>query len=438
MQTISTHIKETLILSSPIIIGQLGSVLMGAQDNIMIGWVSELHLSASALANSLYFILFVIALGVTMAVSPLVSESIGAEKSEESGQYLYQGLWASLWVGLGVSAITEGLIWLLPYMNQPPDEVVLAVPYLRILNLGTLPMLFFLVCKQFCDGWSDTKTGMYVTFIGLSLNFLFNYIFIFVLKGDLVGAAWATFSAKLLMFITIWLFIQKNKKYGKILAQHQFNFNKDKVLHILKLGLPTGMQIFFELIAFGGATIMIGWLDNATEARAAHQIAIGTAAITFMCATGFSIGASVRVGNFLGANERSEMRQAAKAALYLTWLLMILFSVLMLIFQQQIPVLYGVTNPNVAELTSILCVFAAAFQLFDGTQSVATGILRGAQDVRFPTWATLLAYAFICVPFSYFLAFHYDLGVLGFWWGFLITLILISVTFVLRIFWIIK
>jgi len=438
MQTISTHIKETLILSFPIIIGQLGSVLMGAQDNIMIGWVSELHLSASALANSLYFILFVIALGVTMAISPLVSESIGAERSQDSGKYLYQGLWASFWVGLGVSAITEGLIWLLPYMNQPPDEVVLAIPYLRILNLGTIPMLFFLVCKQFCDGWSDTKTGMYVTFIGLGLNFLFNYLFIFVLKGDLVGAAWATALSKLLMFIIIWYLLKNNAKYVPILSQNKSSFDKKEVFNILKLGLPTGMQIFFELIAFGGATIMIGWLDNATEARAAHQIAIGTAAITFMCATGFSIGASVRVGNFLGANERSEMRQAAKAALYLTWLLMTLFSVLMLIFQQQIPSLYGVTNPNVAELTSILCVFAAAFQLFDGTQSVATGILRGAQDVRFPTWATLLAYLVVCVPFSYLLAFYYDFGVLGFWWGFLITLILISIALVGRIFWIIK
>ncbi len=438
MRTISIHIKETLILSFPIIVGQLGSILMSAQDNIMIGWVSELHLSASALANSLYFILFVIALGVTMAISPLVSESMGANRKEETGNYLYQGLWAVLGVGMAVSVAIEGLIWLLPYMKQPPEEIVLAAPYLRILNLGTIPMLFFLVCKQFCDGWSDTKTGMYVTFIGLGFNFIFNYLFIFVLKGDLVGAAWATSLSKLLMFVIIWLLIQKNIKYKDILAQSKFYFDKIQVFNILKLGFPTGMQIFFELIAFGGATIMIGWLDNATEARAAHQIAIGTAAITFMCATGFSIGASVRVGNFLGANQRSEMRQAAKAALYLTFFLMLFFSVLMFIFRFQIPILYGVNNPKVAELTATLCVFAAAFQLFDGSQAVATGILRGAQDVRFPTWATLFAYTFVCVPLSYGLAFYYNLGVLGFWWGFLITLILIAIILIGRIFWIIK
>jgi multidrug resistance protein, MATE family len=438
MKTFSTHIKETLSLSFPIIIGQLGGILMSAQDNIMIGWVSELHLSASALANSLYVIIFVIGMGLTMAISPLVSESIGAKESEKSGGVLYQGLWAALLMGGVLSLLIESLVWLLPYMKQPPEEVILAIPYLRILNLGTLPMLFFLSCKQFTDGWSNPKMGMYVTFIGLICNFILNYVFIFVLKSDLVGAAWATTISKIVMFLIIWFLIKNNAQYHQILIKNNTNFNKQEVLNILKLGLPIGMQIFFELLAFGGATIMIGWLDNATMARAAHQIAIGTAAITFMCCSGLAIGASVRVGNFLGANEKAEMRQAANAALFLTIILMSFFAVLMFVFRNQIPILYGVTNPQVAQLTATLCIFATAFQIFDGLQVVAAGILRGAQDIRFSTWVISIAYTIVCIPISYVLSFVFGFNVFGFWWGFLITLMLVSVALVWRIYRIIK
>ena len=150
------HFRETISLSLPVIIGQLGFILMGFIDNLMIGGVSYIHLSAASLANSMYFILAVMGMGVTMAITPLVAEANGAGETEKCGEYLRQGVWVGI-----LTAIVLGILIFLstltfPYLNQPPEDVTLASPYLKIIGFSIFPMMLFGVYKQFADGLSLT------------------------------------------------------------------------------------------------------------------------------------------------------------------------------------------------------------------------------------------------------------------------------------------
>jgi MATE family multidrug resistance protein len=423
--SLKAHIKNTLTLSFPVMIGQLGMVLMGVQDNLMVGWVSHVHLSAAALANSMYFILIVLGFGLTSAITPLVSEAMGAGKPEQTGLFLRQGVWAAIIGSLALMILVEASIWLLPYMGQPAEEVALATPYLRIINLSTLPMILFVAYRQFCEGIGDTRTGMVITGIGLVANVFLNWVLIFGELGaprmELEGAAWATLLSKVIMLGAIAFYVHRAKTHAPLLAASDWKIRTNTLWTIFALGIPVGLQFFFEVAAFGGATIMMGWLENPATARAAHQIALGTASVTFMFCSGLSSGASVRVGNYFGMRDAHGIRQAAKAAMLLCLSIMSLCAAAFVIFRNQIPAWYGAEG-EVALIAANLCIWAACFQLFDGAQVVAAGILRGRQDVRFATITTFVAHWLISLPLSYILAFNFGLGVYGFWISFLVSL----------------
>lgn len=412
---LKTHISETVKLSVPVMIGQLGMVLMGLQDNLMIGWVSHVHLSAAALANSLYIIFSILGIGVASAITPLVSEAVGANQKQETGKFLKQGVWASIIAGFIIFGLVEAVIFYLPYMGQPEQEVAMAIPYLRIINFSTVPILVFTAYKQYCDGLNNTKVGMYIMVAGLVLNCILNYMLIFGNWGaprlELIGGAWATTITKVLMMIAIIIYVHTHKEYNAYLKNHSWSLDMKTIWKMLTIGVPIGLQMFFEIAAFAGATVMMGWLVHPDAARAAHQIAMGVASATFMFCSGLATGASVRVGNYYGMRNYEEMKKAALAALYLCWAIMSICALAFIVFHNQLPIWFGVKEPEVALTAATLCFYAAAFQLFDGTQAVAAGILRGRQDIKFPTIVTFIVHWCISLPLSYLLAFVLDLWV---------------------------
>ncbi|MEM7297170.1 MAG: MATE family efflux transporter, partial [Bacteroidota bacterium] len=298
-----SHFKSTISLSVPVIVAQLGLVLMGVIDNMMIGDIGYEFLSAASLANSIYFILTVIGIGITFAISALVAEADASEKLHMCGRYLGQGIWVSI-----ITAIILGLlVWIatlvLPYMNQPEQDVILATPYLRILAVSILPMLLFLAFKQFSDGLSLTRPAMYITLAGLGFNTLANWLLIYGNWGfprlELIGAGYGTLASRIFMMILIIGYILGSSRFSRYkLTSHIWKFHFPTIAKIVRIGLPSGMQYFFEVGAFGGAVLMIGLIG--TVERSAHQIVISMASITYMVTTGFAAGAAIRVGNALG------------------------------------------------------------------------------------------------------------------------------------------
>ncbi|MCI4670989.1 MAG: MATE family efflux transporter [Bacteroidia bacterium] len=434
----SEHFIATLQLSIPVIIGQVGQYLMGFIDNLMIGQISYVHLSAGSLANIFYFVLTILGLGITFAISPLVAEANGAGDKKKAGEYLVQGVWvaffSSIILGLAVYFAAD----LMKFMDQPEEDVALALPYTKILSYSVFPMLLFLVAKQWTDGLSLTLPAMIITLIGLVFNTFINWLLIFGNWGfprlELDGAGYGTLASRSLMAILMVVYIIYNKRFKDFSLREGWLSLKSKPIgRILYLGVPSGFQYFFEVAAFGGSTLMIGLLDNGSAYRAAHQIAIQMAAMAYMVVLGFSAGASIRVGNALGRKDYANVRYAGLTGIYLAAGFMVLAAVLFVLGQHAFPRIFT-DDPFVLDVASKLMLIAGAFALFDGIQGVGVGILRGIQDVMIPTVITFIAYWIINLPIGYFLGFNMGLGVYGIWYGFVISLFLTAVFLTWR-FW---
>lgn len=426
------HLKDTLTLSIPVIIGQLGHVMMGVIDNMMIGDVSYVHLSAASLANGVFFMITIIGLGVAMILAPLVAEAQSSKKKQNVGLYLQQGMVIAVGLATIMMILNHFSIGLLPFMDQPEEDIGLASSYLEILGFSIIPFMVFFIGKSFVDGLSLTKPAMYVTLLGLGFNVFANWLLIYGNWGfprlELDGAGFGTLSARTFMAVLMTIYIYRASRFKKFrLPWAGFDWNIIK--KILKLGIPSGLQWFFEVGAFVVATVMIGWIGQ--EERAAHQIAMSLVSVTFMFVTGFAGGASIRVGNALGRNDWINVRKAGNAGLMLGIGFMVISATVLVIARDWLPSLFLTVdaaapqlanNAEVIRLTAYLLFIAAFFQIFDGAQAVAAGILRGIQDVKIPTLITLIAYWGVTIPLCYVLAFTFDLGLNGVWYAFVVGL----------------
>ena len=432
------HLRATLSLSVPVIIGQLGHVLMGFIDNLMIGQLGYVHLSAASLANGAFLLLTVLGIGITFAISPLVAEADAGGRAQQAGRYLRQGMWLGLGLGLGLVGLVMAAGASLPYLDQPPADVALARSYVYILAWSALPMMLFLVAKQFADGLALTVPAMVVTLIGLACNTGLNWLLIYGHLGfprlELDGAGYGTLISRVVMMGLMIGYVLRARRFRVYALTRGWGRFRPAVMYkILRIGLPSGLQYFFEVGAFIGAVVIIGWLDNPSASRAAHQIAIQLASITYMVVTGISAGATIRVGQALGRQHFLDLRRAGLAGVYVSLGFMLLTAIGFLAGRQVLPRLF-IEDLGVIHLASHLLIFAAAFQLFDGVQAVGVGILRGMQDVRIPTLITLVVYWGISLPVGYLLSGPLGLGVVGIWYGFVLGLGLAAVLLTRR-FW---
>ena len=424
MQTIKKHIRETFILAYPVIIGQLGFIMMGVVDSVMVGNLGAVPLAGASLGNSLFILIFIIGMGVSMSVTPLIAILVGAKRFSECGIYFRQSLLVNLVLGLILMSIVFVSSDFLEYLNQPPAVVEQASSYTKIIALSIMPAMLFHTYKQFIEGFSMMKPAMIIAIVANIVNGFTNWVFIYGNLGmpalGLNGAGWATFSSRVFMAFVIMLYVM-NKEYFK---QYDINFHFKKVnfpvvKKILLVGLPSGFQYFFEVGAFAFAVIMIGWLG--TNPLAAHQIAINLASITFMAVLGISAAGGIRVGNEVGKKDIFEVRRAGFTAIIMGASIMFICGIIFITFNKFLPTLY-IDDAAVVKIASSLLIIAAIFQVSDGTQGVGIGVLRGLMDVKIPTLITFVAYWVIALPIGYVLGFIFNFGVQGVWVGLLLGL----------------
>jgi MATE family multidrug resistance protein len=424
MQTIRKHILETFNLAYPVIIGQLGFIMMGVVDSVMVGNLGAVPLAGASLGNSLFILIFIIGMGVSMSVTPLIAILVGAKRFSECGIYFRQSLLVNLVLGLILMSIVFVSSDFLEYLNQPPAVVEQASSYTKIIALSIMPAMLFHTYKQFIEGFSMMRPAMIIAIIANIVNAFTNWVFIYGNLGmpalGLDGAGWATFSSRVFMAFVIMLYVM-NKEYFK---QYDVNFHFKKinfpvVKKILSVGLPSGFQYFFEVGAFAFAVIMIGWLG--TNPLAAHQIAINLASITFMGVLGISAAGGIRVGNEVGKKDIFEVRKAGFTAIIMGASVMFICGIIFITFNKFLPTLY-IDDEAVIKIASSLLIIAAIFQVSDGTQGVGIGVLRGLMDVKIPTLITFVAYWVIALPIGYVLGFIFNFGVQGVWVGLLLGL----------------
>lgn len=421
MISLKKDFKETTRLAIPVIIGQVGHMMMGVVDSLMVGQVGATPLAASAIGHSLFILFLIFGIGVSLAISPLVAMMIGANRHEETGKIFRHGMLVNIILGVILSIATFFGADVLLYLDQPAEVAGQAVMYMQILTLSIIPVMIFQTYRQYIEGMSVMKPAMVITLLANIVNIFVNWVLIFGNLGapalGLAGAGWATFSTRMLMALSLALYVTYHSRFTSWDTSLKFKtFDRDVIRKILKIGVPGGVQYLFEVGAFTAATVIIGWLG--TVQLAAHQIAINLASLSFMFALGISSAASIRVGNAVGRGNVSAIRNAGFSAIILAAIVMGSFGISFILLRNQLPALY-IQDPAVIDVAAALLVIAAIFQLSDGTQAVGIGALRGIADTRVPMYITFIAYWVIGIPVGSLLGFGFDYGVEGIWVGLL-------------------
>jgi len=434
MVHIKRHIASTFQLAYPVIIGQLGIIMMGVVDSLMVGKLGAAPLAAASLGNGMAFIIMIIGIGVSYAVTPLVAIAVGAGKMEDCGVYFRQSLLVNSVFSIIIAIIIYFAADLIQYLDQPEDVQIQAASYMKIIGLSAVPLLLFQSYKQFIEGLSVMRPAMIITLIANLVNAFTNWVLIFGNLGfpalELNGAGWATFASRIFMALLLMGFVMKNKFFKQYdVSFHYRSINLPVIKKILSLGLPSGFQYFFEVGAFAFAVVMVGWLGTAQ--LAAHQIALNLASISFMAVLGISVAGSIRVGNAVGMKDIAETRRAGFTASLLGASIMLIAGIIFILGRNFLPTLY-VNDEIVISYASSLLIIAALFQLSDGTQAVGIGILRGLTDVKIPTAITFIAYWIVGLPVGYLLGFTFKLGVQGVWIGLLLGLTTSAILLTLR------
>ncbi|WP_114781294.1 MATE family efflux transporter [Botryobacter ruber] len=418
------HFSKNFRLAYPVILSQLGHILVSVFDSLMVGQIGTLPLAAASLGNSIFTITLVFGLGVSMSITPLIAGADGRKNYTRISLLLLNGLLSNLLVGILLFVSGYFLSPFISVLGQPAPVVSLAVPYLNILFLSLVPLMVFQAFRQFAEGLALTRQAMWISVIANALNIMLNYILIYGKLGapalGLIGAGWATLISRVVMAGMMAGYVLYSRRFvifRKFLNYRHLSFVH--MYHIFRLGLPISVQMIFEMGAFSFSAVMIGWLG--AKELAAHQIAINVASVTYMMASGFAAAATIRVGNQKGLGNYRAMRLAGNSSFVMAALFMTGSGLLMVLGKSLIPMLY-IDNPEVIAIASDLLLIAALFQISDGVQVVGLGALRGLEDVRIPGLISLVAYWVIGLPAGYFLCFKAGFGVNGIWTGLLIGL----------------
>lgn len=428
------HFRRNYVLAYPVVLSQLGQVMVGVMDSIMVGRAGTLPLAGASLATSIFNVVLMFGIGVSFAMTPMVARAHGAREVRSVTSYFKHGLVINLLMGALLFLLLFFSGELLQYMNQPADVVVEAKPYLFIISCSIFPFMAFMSFKQFAEGLSQTKQAMVITISANLLNIFLNYLLIFGKWGfprlELIGAGYATLISRIVMALLMWAYVQKSFRYEKYRAKwSEVKVRWKQINELLHIGIPTGFQYVFEVGAFAFSAVMIGWLG--TKALAAHQIAISLASVTYMMASGVGAAATVRVGNQLGQKDIPTMKMAAYTCYAMVALFMGVACIVFIFGKEFLPSLY-IQDPEVISIASTLLVIAAFFQLSDGMQVIGLGNLRGLADVKVPSLITLVAYWVIGIPVGYGLGFELGWGVQGIWYGLLVGLSMAAILLLIR------
>jgi MATE family multidrug resistance protein len=426
--------RQTFLLAYPVVLSQLGHIMVGVVDTAMVGRLGSTEQASVALANSFYTIVLVFGLGVSYGATPLVAAQDPKKDSTTIASLLKHSMLVNTFIGIILFILLLMISPAFRLMNQSLEVVDQAIPFFNVMILGMIPLCFFSGLKQFAEGLSFTKTAMFITIGANLVNIILNYCMIFgefgFPKMGLMGSCWASCISRVFMAASMFVYIFYNKHFKQYASQFSsVKLSKELTKKILKIGVPSGLQWVFEIGAFSFALVMIGWIS--AKAQAAHQVALSIAAVTYMMASGISAAATVRVGNQFGKENKLRLRQAGFSAFIMVFAFMFICACCLILFRNQLPLLFSI-DQEVQQIAAKLIVIAAFFQLSDGTQVVGLGVLRGLKDTRIPTYITLVAYWIIGLPLCYLLAFKFNLGVQGIWYGLLVGLSIAAILLLWR------
>ncbi|SFD18816.1 multidrug resistance protein, MATE family [Chitinophaga sp. CF118] len=424
------YYKDNFRLAYPVVISQLGHTLVALSDTIIIGHKGDVPLAAVALGSSLFSVFMVMGIGMSYGLTPLIAQEHGRGNIDACGSLLRHSLVINLILGLVLSTtIIIGSNYL-HLLHQEADVQEQARPFLQFLGASFFPLMVFLSFKQFAEGLGFTRQAMNISIVGNVLNIVLGIILVYGFNMGVVGVGIATLTDRSLMGIAMAWYVLKSPRFRQYIRQFgHWQLSGEAIKKILGIGTPVALQYIFEISAFSGAIIMAGWIG--AKEQAAHQIAINLASITYMMASGISAAAGIKSGNHFGAMQFKELRLSAIASYHMVLAMMSTTAFIFMLSCRLLPLMY-ISDSAVVDIAAHLIIIAAFFQLFDGTQVVGLGILRGMGDVKVPTIITFLAYWGLGLPVGYFFGIYLNFGVQGIWWGLLLGLLTASILLFFR------
>ena len=399
-------------------------------DSAMVGAISYKQLAATSLVISALNIPFVMGIGMTISVSQMVSMAHGQKDSKKVSHYLYNGFWLCFATAVIISLSMVFGRNILYHLGQDPEVVELSLPFMKLLGISMIPMLLFMTLKQFSDGLEYTRTAMLLSLCAMPINIFLNWLLIYGNLGfprlELVGAGWATLITRILIFVVLAFVILRHKTFREFIAPRktEWKFNRITLKNLLKIGIPSSLQIGTEAGAFAITGIIIGTMGAVSQA--AHQIALSCAALTFMVSMGLSQAGSIRTSNAFGSTNWKKISLIGKSALLTGIIYGVICAIMFIMLRNILPKFFN-DNIEVITLASYLLLLAGIFQISDATQVIGAGLLRGIKDVKIPTYLVAIAYWMIGLPSGYLFAFTFKMGAAGMWLGFIVGLTMAGV-----------
>ena len=430
-----TDIEAMFRLALPVVVVQVGMMLLGVVDTMVVGRLSFEALAAVALGHVSVVAVSSFGVGFLLALDPFVSQAVGAGDPDSVRRNVQRGML------LAVALMVPSTLLLLPgesvltALRQPAETVPLAAAYVRICIPGLLPFYAFVVLRQTLQAMQRLRP-IVITIVVVNLfNLVADWVLVFgagpIPSFGPVGSAWATTVARTLLFVVLLVLARRD------LAPLLGRFDREALLvqplwRIVRLGTPIGFQVQLEIIAFAVIALLMGGFG--TLQMAAHQVAINLASLTFMVPLGVGSATAVRVGQAIGAGASGGARRAAASGLLIGASFMSLTAILFIFAPRALASAYTY-EVEVIALASLLIPVAGFFQVFDGLQVVSAGALRGAGDTRAPLVVNIVGFWCIGLPTSWLLGFKLGYGPVGLWWGFVAGLGAVAMFLMIRLAW---
>ena len=418
-----THYTALARLGLPIVVGQIGMMLVGFADTLMIGHHSTQELAAASFVNNLMILAVVTGIGFSMGLTPVVGALCGQKRLEDAGVALRCSIKANSGVGILLTLLALLLYLFIDQLGQPDELLPLIRPYYLIVSATLLPVMWFNSGKQFTDGIALTRYGMWILLAGNGLNILGNWLLINGIgpfpELGLQGAGISTLFSRLAMVAAYVIILSRGERFAPfrigLFSRKHHQEKRQLFRRLCLLGFPMAMQSGMETASFSLTAIMVGWLG--TVALASHQIMCTISQFNFMMYLGLGTAVSIRISHFYGQGDMNQVKQTASAGFHLMLLLEVMLSLLLILMHKEMGGWFT-DSPEVTAMVASLFVVFIAYQFGDGLQINYANALRGIADVKVLVIIAFIAYFIISLPASYLFAFPLGLGLPGVWMGF--------------------
>lgn len=418
------HYKETIRLGVPIMLGQLGIIIVGFADNIMVGHHSTPELAAASFVNNFFNLVFIAGMGFSYGLTPIIGGFFARKEYAKAGETLKNSLFINFIVGVLLCLCMLALLLNIEILKQPEELMPYIVPYYILQLFSVIFAMLFNSFKQFSDGTTDTLTPMWIMLSTNVLNIIGNYLLIYGKFGcpelGLTGAGISTLTSRILTFVIFCILFAKHTRYKAYLEGFKKGtVNKLNLGNLIRLGLPVGFQMGVETGSFSLSVIMMGWLGS--TALAAHQVVGVITTLGFMIYYGIAAAVTIRVSAYRGWNDWSNVRHASFAGLHLIMATALIVVLLILAFRNTMG--YIITpEKEVVEMVALLAWSVILYQFGDGLQILFANALRGIADVKYMAYMAFVCHFGLALPIGYLCGFTLGWGAIGVWCGFPVSL----------------